>query len=82
MYFFYGTGHNPTFTGVQWDAAFVGTGGQFSNHIVPALLVGLNTFTSHAVLSLMLPILLVAPFTPCSPRSSHLVSRMVLRART
>ena len=62
-YFFYGTGHNPTFPGIQWDAAFVGTGGQFSNHIVPALLVGLNTFTSHVVLSLMLPILLVAPFT-------------------
>jgi len=41
----------------------VGTGGQFSNHIVPALLVCLNTFASHIVLSLMLPILLVAPFT-------------------
>lgn len=63
MYFFYGTGHNPTFPGIQWDAAFVGTSGQFSNHIVPALLVGLNTFTSHVVLGLMLPILLVAPFT-------------------
>lgn len=63
MYFFYGTGHNPTFPGIQWDAAFVGTSGQFSNHIVPALLVGLSTFASHVVLSLMLPILLVAPFT-------------------
>jgi phosphatidylinositol glycan class O len=62
-YFFYGTGHNPTFPGIQWEAAFVGTGGQFSNHIVPALLVCLNTFTSHFVLSLLLPVLLVAPFT-------------------
>ncbi|PSN55884.1 GPI ethanolamine phosphate transferase 3 [Blattella germanica] len=63
MYFFYGTGHNPTFPGIQWEAAFVGTGGQFSNHIVPALLIGVNTFTSHIVLSLMLPVLLITPFT-------------------
>lgn len=63
MYFFYGTGHTPTFPGIHWEAAFVGTGGQFSNHIVPALLVCLNTFAAHIVLSVMLPVLLVAPFT-------------------
>lgn len=61
--FFYGTGHTPTFPGIQWEAAFVGTGGQFSNHIVPALLICINTFASHIVMSLMLPVLLVAPFT-------------------
>lgn len=63
MCFFYGTGHTPTFPGIQWEAAFVGTGGQFSNHIVPALLICINTFASHIVMSLMIPVLLVAPFT-------------------
>ncbi|PNF16392.1 hypothetical protein B7P43_G10493 [Cryptotermes secundus] len=63
MCFFYGTGHTATFPGIQWEAAFVGTGGQFSNHIVPALLICINTFASHVVMSLMLPVLLVAPFT-------------------
>jgi hypothetical protein len=41
----------------------VGTGGQFSNHVVPALLICINTFSSHIVMSLMLPMLLVTPFT-------------------
>jgi hypothetical protein len=41
----------------------VGTDGQFSNHVVPALLICVNTFASHIVMSLMLPMLLVAPFT-------------------
>jgi hypothetical protein len=41
----------------------VGTGGQFSNHIVPALLICINTFASHIVMSFMLPVLLVTPFT-------------------
>lgn len=63
MCFFYGTGHTPTFPGIHWDAAFVGTGGQFANHIVPTLLICINTFASHIVMSLMLPLLLVAPFT-------------------
>lgn len=63
LYCFYGTGHNATFPGIQWEAAFVGTGGQFENHIVPGFLISINTFASHIVLSLMLPILLIAPFT-------------------
>nr|CAD7398348.1 unnamed protein product [Timema poppensis] len=32
-YFFYGTGHQPTFSNIQWEAAFVGTGGIFHTHI-------------------------------------------------
>ncbi|GLH12441.1 GPI ethanolamine phosphate transferase 3 [Gryllus bimaculatus] len=63
IYFFYGTGHQPTFPSIQWDAAFVGTGGQFSNHIIPALLIGFNTFSSQIIMGLMLPLVLIAPFT-------------------
>nr|CAD7577302.1 unnamed protein product [Timema californicum] len=62
-YFFYGTGHQPTFSNIQWEAAFVGTGGIFHTHVVPALLVGLNTFCAQLVMGLTLPLLLVAPFT-------------------
>nr|CAD7395860.1 unnamed protein product [Timema cristinae] len=62
-YFFYGTGHQPTFSNIQWEAAFVGTGGIFHTHVVPALLVGLNTFCAQMVMGLTLPLLLVAPFT-------------------
>nr|CAD7459859.1 unnamed protein product [Timema tahoe] len=62
-YFFYGTGHQPTFPNIQWEAAFVGTGGIFHTHVVPALLVGLNTFCAQLVMGLTLPLLLVAPFT-------------------
>ena len=39
-YFFYGTGHQPTFSGIYWNAAFIGTNGQFSSNIIPGLLVG------------------------------------------
>lgn len=39
-YFFYGTGHQPTFPGIHWYAAFVGTGGQFTSNIIPGILVG------------------------------------------
>lgn len=63
VYFFYGTGHQPTFPSIQWDAAFVGTGGQFSNHIIPAVLIGINTFSSQIIMGLTLPMVLIAPFT-------------------
>ncbi|KAK6630161.1 hypothetical protein RUM44_005717 [Polyplax serrata] len=62
-YFFYGTGHQPTFPGIHWYAAFVGTGGQFSSNIIPGFLVGANTFGSYIIAGLILPALLIAPFT-------------------
>nr|CAD7264403.1 unnamed protein product [Timema shepardi] len=71
-YFFYGTGHQPTFSNIQWEAAFVGTGGIFHTHVVPALLVGLNTFCAQLVMGLTLPLLLVAPFTLDSSTEGHL----------
>lgn len=61
--FFYATGHQAAFSTIQWNAAFIGTTGQFSNHIVPGLLIVINTFTSHLMFGLMLPLLLIAPFT-------------------
>ncbi|XP_046999252.1 GPI ethanolamine phosphate transferase 3 isoform X1 [Schistocerca americana] len=61
--FFYATGHQPAFSTIQWNAAFVGTTGQLSNHIIPGLLIVINTFTSHLIFGLMLPLLLIAPFT-------------------
>lgn len=63
LYFFYATGHQPTFPNIAWGAAFVGTGGEFSHNFVPATLVIINTFGSHLLMGLTLPLLLLAPFT-------------------
>ncbi|KAG7211397.1 hypothetical protein KM043_010685 [Ampulex compressa] len=62
-YFFYGTGHQPTFPTIHWDAAFVGTGGHFYGNLLPAILIGINTFGSHIILGVTLPLLVIAPFT-------------------
>ncbi|KAG8236339.1 hypothetical protein J437_LFUL010473 [Ladona fulva] len=62
-YFFYATGHQPTLSSIQWDAAFVGTGGKFSTHAVPAFLIIVNTFASQLWFGLTLPLLLLSPFT-------------------
>jgi len=68
--FFYATGHQPTFQTIQWSAAFVGFSGanygtseEFGlNYIIPAILVGYNTFVSRILFAFLLPLLLVAPF--------------------
>ncbi|KAL2747949.1 GPI ethanolamine phosphate transferase 3 [Vespula maculifrons] len=62
-YFFYGTGHQATFSKIQWDAAFVGTGGHFHGNLLPAILIGINTFGSYIILGAMLPLLVIVPFT-------------------
>lgn len=62
-YFFYGTGHQPTFPTIHWDAAFVGTGGHFYGNLLPAILIGINTFGSHIILGATLPLLVIVPFT-------------------
>ncbi|XP_053994617.1 GPI ethanolamine phosphate transferase 3 isoform X1 [Hylaeus volcanicus] len=62
-YFFYGTGHQPTFPTIHWDAAFVGTGGHFYGSFLPAILIGINTFGSHIILGATLPLLVIVPFT-------------------
>ena len=45
--FFHATGHLPTFSSIQWGAAFVGFPGGHSGTLLPATLVALNTFSSH-----------------------------------
>lgn len=50
-YFFYGTGHQPSFPTIHWDAAFVGTGGHFYGNLLPAVLIGIyncNRFNTSA----------------------------------
>ncbi|KAH0561166.1 hypothetical protein KQX54_013914 [Cotesia glomerata] len=62
-YFFYGTGHQPTFSTIQWDAALVGSHGFFYTNIVPTVLIGINTFGSHILLGFTLPLLVIVPAT-------------------
>ncbi|XP_066592192.1 GPI ethanolamine phosphate transferase 3 [Prorops nasuta] len=62
-YFFYGTGHQMSFPTIHWDAAFIGTGGNFQTNIIPAILIGINTFGSHIILGISVPLLVIAPFT-------------------
>lgn len=67
---FYGTGHNATFPGIQWQAAFVGTDGQFSSNIIPGLMVIASTFSAQIWLGVSLPLLLITPLTLLSFRPS------------
>ncbi|KAM9093885.1 GPI ethanolamine phosphate transferase 3 isoform X5 [Sarcophilus harrisii] len=49
---FYSTGHQPVFPAIHWNAAFVGfPEGHDSSPVLPALLVGANTFASHLLFS-------------------------------
>ncbi|XP_007498888.1 GPI ethanolamine phosphate transferase 3 isoform X5 [Monodelphis domestica] len=60
---FYSTGHQPVFPAIHWNAAFVGfTEGHGSSPVLPALLVGANTFASHLLFSVGCPLLLLWPF--------------------
>ncbi|XP_009683681.2 GPI ethanolamine phosphate transferase 3 isoform X3 [Struthio camelus] len=45
--FFYSTGHQPIFPAIHWNAAFVGFHLDHSTNLLPAVLVGANTFASH-----------------------------------
>ncbi|KAI4467979.1 phosphatidylinositol glycan [Holotrichia oblita] len=63
IYFFYGTGHQPTFPNIVWEAAFVGTGGIFTSNYIPAALVIINTFGSYILIGFLLPMLQIAPFS-------------------
>ena len=70
--FFYATGHQPTFPTIQWNAAFVGFSGSsygesssniFMSYVLPAVMIGWNTYAARIVFGISLPLLLVAPFT-------------------
>ncbi|KAJ6663037.1 hypothetical protein lerEdw1_010858, partial [Lerista edwardsae] len=49
--FFYATGHQPVFPVIHWSAAFVGLPEGHDTRLLPALLVGANTFASHILFS-------------------------------
>lgn len=53
--FFYVTGHQPVFPAIHWNAAFVGFQEGHETRLLPALLVGANTFASHILFSGELP---------------------------
>ncbi|RZC40659.1 GPI ethanolamine phosphate transferase 3, partial [Asbolus verrucosus] len=63
QYFFYGTGHQPSFPNIIWDAAFVGTSGIFKHNFVPATLIIINTFCSQILMGFLVPLLIIMPFT-------------------
>ncbi|XP_069170942.1 GPI ethanolamine phosphate transferase 3-like isoform X1 [Procambarus clarkii] len=59
---FYSTGHHPTFPTLHWSAAFVGFAGEWrGTNLIPALLVGLNTFSSQILFGFALPLVVLAP---------------------
>ncbi|XP_025030928.1 GPI ethanolamine phosphate transferase 3 isoform X2 [Python bivittatus] len=49
--FFYATGHQPVFPAIHWNAAFVGFQQGHATNLLPALLVGANTFASQILLA-------------------------------
>ncbi|KAL3287812.1 hypothetical protein HHI36_002273 [Cryptolaemus montrouzieri] len=62
-YFFYGTGHQPAWSNIDWNAAFIGTSGVFANNFVQGTLVILNTFCPYIITGFFLPMLVITPFT-------------------
>ncbi|XP_009998003.1 PREDICTED: LOW QUALITY PROTEIN: GPI ethanolamine phosphate transferase 3 [Chaetura pelagica] len=60
--FFYSTGHQPIFPAIHWNAAFVGFHLDHSTNLLPAVLVGANTFASHILFAVGCPLLLLWPF--------------------
>ncbi|XP_063922047.1 GPI ethanolamine phosphate transferase 3-like [Zophobas morio] len=63
QYFFYGTGHQPSFPNIIWDAAFVGTTGVFKHNFIPGSLIIINTFCSQILMGFLMPLHLIVPFT-------------------
>ncbi|KAJ8927025.1 hypothetical protein NQ314_020588 [Rhamnusium bicolor] len=56
-------GHQPTFPNISWEAAFVGTTGVFTNNFIPGTLIIINTFCSYILMGILLPLVLITPFT-------------------
>lgn len=64
VHFFYTTGHQATFPSLDWNSAFIlSSSGQLESHVLPAILVIANTFCSYIVHTLMLPLLIIMPYT-------------------
>ncbi|XP_010212297.1 PREDICTED: GPI ethanolamine phosphate transferase 3 [Tinamus guttatus] len=73
--FFYSTGHQPIFPAIHWNAAFVGFHLDHSTNILPAVLVGANTFASHILFAVGCPLLLLWPFVCETPSAQRKKSR-------
>ncbi|XP_027638782.2 GPI ethanolamine phosphate transferase 3 isoform X3 [Falco peregrinus] len=69
--FFYSTGHQPIFPAIHWNAAFVGFHLDHSTKLLPAVLVGANTFASHILFAVGCPLLLLWPFVCEMPNSQR-----------
>ncbi|ENN71984.1 hypothetical protein D910_08653 [Dendroctonus ponderosae] len=66
QYFFYASGHQPAFSNIAWESAFVGTSGLVSaNNYILGALVLLNTFGTYMLAGVLLPLLIIVPFTLC-----------------
>ncbi|KAK3601443.1 hypothetical protein CHS0354_033569 [Potamilus streckersoni] len=61
--FFYGTGHQATIPSIRWEAAFVGFHGDFTNNIVPAILILFNTFAAQVLFTVLTPLILLWPYS-------------------
>ncbi|TFK09401.1 secretogranin-1 [Platysternon megacephalum] len=77
--FFYSTGHQPIFPAIHWSAAFVGFQQGHSTHLLPAVLVGANTFASHILFAVGCPLLLLWPFVCEAPNSQRRKLKKELR---
>uniref|UniRef100_A0A8C6YZW6 GPI ethanolamine phosphate transferase 3, catalytic subunit n=1 Tax=Nothoprocta perdicaria TaxID=30464 RepID=A0A8C6YZW6_NOTPE len=73
--FFYSTGHQPIFPAIHWNAAFVGFHLDHSTNLLPALLVGANTFASHILFAVGCPLLLLWPFVCEAPSTQRRKAR-------
>ncbi|XP_014212963.1 GPI ethanolamine phosphate transferase 3-like [Copidosoma floridanum] len=63
-YFFFATGHQATFSSIHWDAGFIGIDGSLSSVMfLRAVLIIINTYGSHIILGVLLPLLVITPFT-------------------
>lgn len=56
---FYSLSHQPTFSSIPWQAAFIGVPGNFAIQLVPAALVVIHIFASQILTSVALPMLVM-----------------------
>lgn len=64
LHFFYATGHQAAFTTLHWNSAFLlSAGRELNSHIMPGILVIANTFCTYIIHSMLLPVLVIAPYT-------------------
>jgi hypothetical protein len=60
---FYALAAQPTFTTIPWEAAFVGVPGNFPVQAVPATLVVVRLFAGNILVTMALPLLVIAGAT-------------------